>query len=371
MFTIPFLRPPFGVAERAAAYRIMSGANVSTGAEIQEFEEKFRQYIGADSCYTVCNGSIALDLIWQTYLRTGRLKKGDRVLLPSFTFVSVANSIVNAGLVPVFDDIRENTWNMEFWWDENTNYLNYHDNIKAICLVHTFGTPCDLNNIEGLKENYLIVEDCAEACGASYHSKKCGSFGHAAAFSFNATKNMTCGEGGAVVFNDKESCREEGIAMLLKENGFGYQSRNAILPGYNFRLDNIHCAILLKQLETLDQRNLKRMENKLKIFEALADEGLFLEHQKMDKDNFEANQILGFLFDNRDKVYEHLIKNGVEAKRYFYPAIHNQTYYSQHYIFPDLPNTEEVSSKIICLPFDDKIDDESIGVMVQKIKEVI
>lgn len=368
---IPFLRPPFNTQDRAAAYKAMLGSNVSTGPEIYTLEYKFAQYIKCKSALSVCNGSIALDLILQTYLRAGILKKKDTVLLPSFTFASVANSVVNAGLTPIFCDVDRGTWNIDI-----LSAHKYQDlyRLGAIIAVHTFGNPCNMESIVNLSNEFdaLLIEDCAEACGASFHGAKVGSFGHAATFSFNATKNMTTGEGGMVCFNDDDPT----IALkarMLKENGFGHTPRNVELPGYNYRMDNIKCAIGLSQLKTLDARNQKRRINAhclASMMEYVGLEGKIIP-QTIYGDNKNAFQIFGMLVNDRDKVYDHLIKSGIEAKKYFSPAIHTQKYYHHNFVIPKLKNTDYVADHIICLPFDDKLTTEEMVYMVERIQEVI
>ena len=365
---IPFLRAPLNsFKEKMAVINVMSGNNVSVGPETKQFEYEFGKYIDVPYALSVCNGSIALELIWQTFITTGQLKKGDHVLLPSFTFVAVANAIVNAGLVPIFCDINKNTWNIEI----NGFECGIND-IKAICVVHTFGNPCDVTFIKRFCDNFgiLLVEDCAEACGAEYQGKKVGGFGHASAFSFNATKNMTTGEGGMVCFQDWE---DEAAALLLKENGFGYSSgRDAILSGHNYRLSNLQCAIGIEQLKTLDERNKKRALNIVNIYKKLVDIEDRIFPQTMIIGNKNVFQIAGLVVpeNKRDILFEHLIKNGVEAKKYFDPPIHKQVAYKE-YSKSTLPITNDISKRIICLPFDSYLTSAEITYMTTKIMEVL
>jgi dTDP-4-amino-4,6-dideoxygalactose transaminase len=341
----------------------MSGSNISTGADRAIFEDMFRDYIGVPYALSVANGTVALELVWETLIRNGKLKKGDKVLLPSFTFVACANSVVQSGLVPVFCDIDKESWNLDFQWD--------NVDISGVLAVHTFGNPADCDEILYLKDNGLIVvEDCAEATGASYNGRMCGSFGDASIFSFNATKNLTTGEGGMACFRDKEDAE---TALLLAENGFGYTSRNAIIPGHNYRLANILCAVGIEQLKTLDKRNLKRLQNAHKILTTLKDAGLQgkVKLQEFNKDNVHSYQIFGILVEDRDKVYEHMIKSGVEVKKYFDPPCHAQQFYHNNYVWPDLPNTDYISQHILCLPMYPSLTDKDIGIMVNALKEVV
>ncbi len=369
--SVPYLRPPFGANERYAAYRVMTGAEVSTGKKIHEFEKEFVKYIKCDSAQTVCNGTVALDLIWRTYLHTGELRRGDHVLCPSFTFVAVPNSIINAGLVPVFCDIDPDTWNID------VSKCPDNDRIRAVVAVHTFGNPCDMEAIDMWCDmnDLLLIEDCAEACGAIYRGKKVGSFGDASAFSFNATKNLTTGEGGMVCFNDNsnEDCVPdyESVARAIKGHGYGDgMPRNASIPGYNWRMDNIHAAIGLEQLKTLDIRNQKRAQKKYFIQASLAEKGICPEYQVRTRGSMHVNQIFGMCVNNRDEMYTYLCQCGIEAKKYFSPPCHMQEFYYRHYVHPDFPATEYVSDHILCLPFDDKLSDEEMEYMVDKICEV-
>jgi perosamine synthetase len=344
----------------------MSGSNISTGAERAIFEDLFRDYIGVPYSLAVSNGTIALELVWQTLIQNGKLKKGDKVLCPSFTFVAVANAIVRSGLVPVFCDIEKDTWNLDFQWD------NVEKGISAVCAVHTFGNPCNCDEIRYLQEKgVIVVEDCAEACGASYNGRMVGSFGDCSAFSFNATKNMTTGEGGMACFQDKEDVE---TALLLSENGFGYTSRNASIPGHNYRLSNIQCAIGIEQLKSLDKRNRQRRKNAVKLMSILDDfdtKEKYVFQEPTESYLNHVYQIFGILVENRDKVYEHMVKSGVEVKRYFSPHIAEQDYYAKNFVHPNYPNTDFVSDHIICLPFDDKLSSKEIGIMVNALKEVV
>lgn len=310
---------------------------------------------------TVCNGTVALDLIWKTLITTGKLKKGDKVLCPSFSFVATANSIVNAGLVPVFCDIDKETWNI----DPTETIWNLPYEFKAILAVHTFGNPCDIEVLKGRSEETgsLLIEDCAEAFGASYKGKKVGTFGDAAAFSFNATKNLTTGEGGAVTFKDNPDLL---ASMYLREHGYVGTTRNCEIPGYNYRMSNIACAIGLEQLKTIDERNDIRASNCIYL------DSINATFQENVGCADHALQIFGFLCSDklhRTHVLNHLIENGIDAKTYFSPHIAQQKYYQKYYTV--LPISDYVADRIICLPFDEHLSDEEMDYMIDKVEEAI
>lgn len=362
---VPFLRPPFGSKERAAVYRVMCGNQVSVGPATSIFEQQFKEYIGSNSALSVGNGTLALELVWQTFIQNGKLKPGDKVLLPSFTFVAVANAIVRSGLVPVFCDIDSETWNIDYDSYPTTEY-------KAICAVHTFGNPCNCQQLEYLRDlGYVVVEDCAEAAGATYQGKRVGSFGDASIFSFSATKNMTTGEGGMCCFKDTE---DANTALLLKENGFGYGNRNAQLAGHNYRLSNIQCAIGTEQLKSLDDRNKKRVKNAYQFYKMCIEHNIPVTPQMSNTDCDSVYQILGVTIPpciNRDDVFDKLVKRGIEVKKYFSPAIHHQLYYAQNYPISHLPVTDTVSARILCIPFDDKLSSEECCYVISALKEIL
>jgi perosamine synthetase len=345
---VPFLRSRFSVRERDAAYQVMSGTNISTGPEREEFEFAFAKYIGCEQSLAVCNGTIALDLIWETLIREKKLHRGDHVICPSFTFVAVPNSIVNAGLKPYFVDIRSREYTMEI--PEN---ITVNGKLGAVCAVHTFGKSCNLDEIVDYVDDHdlILVEDCAEACGATYKNVKVGGIGDAAAFSFNATKNLTTGEGGMACFN-----YETGTARALREHGDLYHTRNALIPGYNYRLSNILCAVGIEQLKTLDCRNETRRKKAQKLMDNFYNKRIVPGH---------VYQIFSIMVSDRDRILKHLVDNGVEAKKYFDPPAHKQSAYkSDKY----LPNTTYVSQHCLTLPFDEYITDEEMGWMIECLK---
>lgn len=345
---VPFMRPRFGVLERQAAYQVMAGTNISAGPEVLEFEHMFKKYIACKDSFAVCNGTIALDLIWETLIRDKKLHKGDFVICPSFTFVAVANSIVNAGLKPFFVDVKSHGFNMEIPHD-----IRLSGKLGAVCAVHTYGKACDMDEIcdYTLDHDLILVEDCAEACGATYKNVKVGSMGDAAAFSFNATKNLTTGEGGMACFN-----YETGTARALREHGDLYKNRNALVTGYNYRLSNILCAVGIEQLKTLDERNEIRRQNAQKLMNAYYNKKVAPGH---------VYQLFPIIVNDRDSILYQLIQNGIECKKYFDPPIHHQT---AHRTEKYLPNTNYVCNHVICLPFDEHISDEEISWMVECLK---
>jgi perosamine synthetase len=338
---VPFMRPRFWGNDIDVVQDIMTeGRNISSGPERDKFEMMFEDYIHCDHALAVCNGTVALEMIWETLIRDKKLHKGDYVICPSFTFVAVANAIVNAGLKPFFVDVKSHGYNMEI-----PQNITLKGKLGAVCAVHTYGKPCDLSEIVNYCDDHdlILVEDCAEACGADYNGKKVGCFGHASAFSFNATKNLTTGEGGMACFN-----YDTGTPQAIREHGDLYHTRNALVVGHNYRLCNILCALGLSQLESLDVRNALRRIKAQKYMDNFYNKKVAPGH---------VYQLFPIVVNDRDRILKHLWDNGIEAKKYFDPPIHHQT---AHRTEKYLPNTNYVAEHVICLPFDEHITDDEI-----------
>lgn len=224
----------------------------SDGPFVKEFEEKFSKYIGVQHGVAVCNGTAALEAA----LYGIRIKKGDEVIMPSFTIISCAIAALRLGANPVLVDIDPETWNMDVSQIES----KITSKTKAIMPVHIYGHPVDMDPVFKIvqKHDLKIVEDAAEVHGAQYFSKvrgnkwlKCGSMGDVAAFSFYANKIITTGEGGMVVTDDPQiAWRAASYRNLcFKPEKRFYHTE----LGYNFRMTNLQAAIGIAQLERVEE----------------------------------------------------------------------------------------------------------------------
>lgn len=233
----------------------------SEGPFVKEFEEKFAARVGRRFGIAVCNGSAALDASVQAL----RLGPGDEVVMPSFTIISCAASVVRAGAKPVLVDSDPVTWNMDVEKlkarirDEVERKNNR--NIKAIMVVHIYGLPVDMDPVLELakKYNLKIIEDAAEMHGQTYRGRACGSFGEISAFSFYPNKHLTTGEGGMIMTDDEglaERCRSIRNLCFQAKKRFVHEEL-----GYNLRMTNLQAALGLAQLERLDEfvRRKRRM----------------------------------------------------------------------------------------------------------------
>lgn len=234
---------------------VSTGWISSAGKYVTEFEKQFAQYCGCEYGVAVCNGTVALHLAL-TALGIG---KGDEVIIPNFTMIATAFAVCYTGAVPVFVDAHPETWNIDV--DQIEEKIT--SRTKAIIPVHLFGLMCDMDAIETIaKRHHLyVLEDAAEAHGAEYKGRKAGSCSDLACFSFFANKNVTTGEGGMVVTNNKELYDRLRYHknMCFPLDGPRNYVHNDI--GFNYRMSNVVAAIGLAQTERADEYKQMRMRN--------------------------------------------------------------------------------------------------------------
>ncbi|MEB3757000.1 MAG: DegT/DnrJ/EryC1/StrS family aminotransferase [Desulfurococcales archaeon] len=248
---IPISKPLLGKEEEEAVRKVMASGILAHGPEVEKFEEEFASYLGVKHVVAVANGTVALDVA----LKAIGIKNGDEVITTPFTFIATANSILYQGARPVFADINPETYTIDP--DKVLELVN--SKTRAIIVVHLYGHPVDMDPIREIAEDYnlLVVEDAAQAHGSMYKGKKVGSLGDVGAFSFYPTKNMTTGEGGAVVTDNDEIARK---ARLVRNHGQERKYYHTVL-GYNYRMTSIGAAIGRVQLKKLDKMNEIRRRN--------------------------------------------------------------------------------------------------------------
>ena len=232
---------------------ISTGWISSEGPYVDEFEKKFAKYIGRDFGITCSNGSAALDIA----VAALTLGKGDEVIMPTFTIISPALSVVRAGATPVLVDCDAETWNMSVDQIE----AKITKNTKAIIVVHIYGLPVDMDPIILLCKKYKLrlIEDAAEMHGQTYKNRMCGSFGDISIFSFYPNKHITTGEGGMIVTDDDELAQR---CKKLRNLAFETHGRRFIHYelGWNYRMTNLQAALGLAQLEKIDSHILRKRE---------------------------------------------------------------------------------------------------------------
>jgi perosamine synthetase len=224
---------------------IETGWISSEGSYVTLFESEFAQYVNRNHGIAVANGSAALDIA----VKALGIGKGDEVIMPTFTIISPAQSVVTAGAVPVLVDSDPITWNMDITQIEE----KITSKTKAILVVHIYGLPVDMDPVLALcqKYNLKLIEDAAEMHGQTYKGKMCGSFGDISIFSFYPNKHITTGEGGMLVCNDEKIADQ---CKKLRNLAFEPQGRRFIHHelGWNYRMTNLQAALGVAQLEKME-----------------------------------------------------------------------------------------------------------------------
>lgn len=230
---------------------VSSGWISSAGKYVTAFEDAFAGYCGVRHGIAVCNGTVALHLA----LVALGVGKGDEVIIPDFTMMASALAVCYTGAMPVFADADPETWNLS----PAAVAAKITPRTKVVMAVHVFGNPCDMAALERLcaERNIVLMEDAAEAHGASLGGRRAGALSRIAGFSFFANKNVTTGEGGMVVTDDDDLAR---ACRYHKNLCFPLDAPRTYLHadiGFNYRMSNIHAAIGLAQTERADE--LKRL----------------------------------------------------------------------------------------------------------------
>jgi len=252
-----FAWPVFDEADvQAIAEVTKSGAwgNPDCKGYVEEFEKAFAAYCGTRYAISCANGSVALRLA----LMAANVRPGDEVIVPPYTFIATASTVVEANCVPVFVDIDPDTYNL----DPDKIEAAITPRTRAIIPVHFAGGACDMDRIVEIarKHNLMVIEDAAHAHGGEYKGRKLGSIGHAGCFSFQSSKNLTAGEGGVVVTNDERIFdMVDSLRNVGRIKGGQWYEHHYL--GCNYRITQLQAVLLLSQLKRLDEQTRRRDEN--------------------------------------------------------------------------------------------------------------
>lgn len=357
---IPYAKPLIGEEEKKKVLEVMDSGMIASGPVTAQFEKEFASYIGTGFGIATSNGTTALHVA----LLAAGIKPGDKVLTTPFTFIASGNSILYCGAKPVFVDIDPRTFLIDPAKVEEA--LEKDPEIKALLVVHLYGLSCEMEKIMSLVEKHklILIEDCAQAHGAEYQGKKTGSFGHAAAFSFYPTKNMTTGEGGIMVTNGEDIAAKGRQIINHGRSGRYFHD----MLGYNYRMTDIAAAIGSVQLGKLDDFNAKRRANAEYLSTHLA--GLdWLQLPYVPKECNHVYHQYTVKVEKRDAFAQWLQEKGVGNSIVYPIPIHKQPFY-QEIVGKDLslPVAEEVAQKVISLPIHPALTEEQLAEMVQIIK---
>jgi len=329
------------------------------GDGVKQFESEFSAYCGTKYCIGTSNGLDALELIFKGYLELGVLQPKDEVIVPANTYIASIISIINTGLTPVLVEPDPKTFNIDV--EEIEKHISAKT--KAILAVHLYGQLCDMNSINKLAKhkNLLVIEDAAQAHGATNNTKKAGGFGNAAAFSFYPAKNLgALGDAGAITTNN-EALSE--VIFKLRNYGSSTKYVNDFI-GSNNRLDEIQALFLSTKLKHLDADNLRRQEiAKRYLFEVKNPK---IKLPFYDGFSNHVFHLFVVLVDNRQEFINYLKANKIESSIHYPTAPHQQ---KALYRFNSLkfPLTEKIHETCVSLPISPVMTQEEVDQVITTI----
>lgn len=370
MAEIPLARPDITKQEIEAVISVLSTPNLSLGPKLEEFEKKIAEYVGVHHVVAVSSGTSALHLV----IIALDIGEGDEVITTPFSFVASANCILYERATPVFVDIDPQTWNIEV----NRIEEKITERTKGILAVDVFGHPADWDRLQEIsgKYNLRLIEDAAEALGAEYKGRRAGSFGDGAVFAFYPNKQITTGEGGAILTDNEETadlCRS--LRNQGRSKGGGWLEHERL--GYNYRLSDIHCALGIAQLERLDEM-LRSRERVAQLYnERLKEiEEVVLPYVSSDVRKSWFVYVIrlsdDFTQEDRDRILQELKGRGIGCNNYFSP-IHLQPFYRKiaSYKEGDFPVTEAIAARTVALPFYGNLTEEEINLVCDHLRELV
>lgn len=368
MMRIPLSAPDIEESDIEAVAAALRTPNLSLGPKLREFEHAISKYLGASDAIAVNSGTSGLHLC----IRSLNISEGDEVIVPSFAFIAVANVVRYERATPVFVDIDSKTLNL----DPEKVEAAITPRTKALLIVHTFGCPAELSAFLeiALRHGLYVIEDACEAIGAEYEGQKVGTFGDVGVFAFYPNKQITTGEGGAVVTNNPEiAAKIRKLRNQGREDSEHWFQHSEL--GYNYRISDINCALGIEQLKRIDTilnrrevvaREYDRLLNRYRelvlppLTLGLRKISWFVYVVRLD------NQINASL---RDWIVNEMKARGIAVGRYFAP-IHLQPIYRSPQKLT-LPITEFQASRSLALPFFNRIQEEQVAEVCRALIELI
>jgi dTDP-4-amino-4,6-dideoxygalactose transaminase len=369
---IPLIKPDLPTLEdvRAPFEEILCNGRITNfGRYMNQFEAETGAYLGTQTT-AVSSGTVGLVF---TLAALG-LERGQKVILPSFTFMATAQAILYAGGVPIFAEIEDD---LTLSANDLDRLLEEHQDTAAVIAVHIYGLPVRVREIEAAVarasklrgRKIALIFDAAHAFGSSVDGEKVGGFGDAEVFSLSVTKVLVSVEGGLVSTHDADLLRK----IRCMRNYGVLSNYDAHFPGLNGKMSEFHAIVGLHNLRRLDSLLTARQE-RAKCFRRQIEsrtsfrgtswpEGVvhtFKDFTVLTPENVEDGY--------RDRIMRFVADRGVETRAYFYPAVHEQAYFAGYATRP-LPQTERLSRRVITLPFFTTITEEEMDYIVSTLQE--
>ena len=363
-------RPDITEKEIEAVCAVLRSPDLSLGPKLAEFEDTFAGYIGRKHAVAVNSGTSGLFLCMSAM----GIGTADEVITTPFTFIASATTIMMTLAKPVFVDIDPVSLNIDAARIESA----IGEKTKAILPVEIFGNPAGIDKVCEIaqKHNLPVIEDSCEALGSALNGKKVGTFGRMSTFAFYPNKQITTGEGGMILTDDRNladvciSLRNQG-----REKGGGWLGHKRL--GYNYRLSDINCALGIVQLSRIDEIKARRRQVAKWYQEILAaDERLIV---PAEQDGCEINWFVfvvrlteSFTPAQRDRILQGMTEQGIQVSNYF-PPVHLQPFMVEKFGYRkgDFPVAESVSERTIALPFYNNLAKDEVAIVCSKLKEIL
>jgi len=370
---VPFYQHDLGTLELGAIAEVFRGPILTTGETVSAFEKAFAAFLGSRHAMgvTSCTGAMHMALM---ALNIG---PGDEVITTPMTFIATAAAILETGATPVFVDVEADTGNI----DAKLVEAAITPRTKAILPVHLYGLLCDMRALRAIadKHGLAIVEDAAHCVEGIRDGVRPGGLSNAACFSFYATKNLTCGEGGALTTDDPvllESLRLLRLHGMTKSaadrHREGYQHWDMKILGWKYNMDNIQAAMLMPQLQRLPDK-LKERERLAGLYNERLGRLNWLQIPTLPQDTVHARHLYPIWVDAhlRDQLIQGLHERGIPTV-VNYRAIHLTSYLGDKlgYKAGDFPVAESIGDRTLSLPFYPGMPDEHIDIVCEALQEL-
>jgi perosamine synthetase len=367
---IPLSAPEITEQDIEAVTGVLRTSSLSLGPKVTEFERAIAHYVSAADVIAVNSGTSGLHLC----IRALGISEGDEVIVPSFAFIAVANAIRYERATPVFVDVDAQTLNL----DPSLLEQAITARTRAIIVVHTFGCPSELSRILQIAKHHglFVVEDACEAIGAEYEGQKVGPLGDVGVFAFYPNKQITTGEGGAVVTNNSEFALKVRMLRNQGRDDSPEWFQHTEL-GYNYRISDINCALGIEQLKRIDaildrrESIAREYSDILRSVPELIIPAMALPRRKISWFVYAVRLSSRFDEAQRDWIVNEMKSRGIALGRYFAPIHLQPIYRPSGSGKAALPVTEFQAARSLALPFFNRIREEEIKEVCQTLVELI
>lgn len=344
--------------------------NYIMGGHVKRLEEELAEYVGRKHCISCANGTDALSLV----LMAWGVKEGDAVFVPSFTFYSTSEVVSLLDAEPIFVDVDERTFNLAPDKLEKAILQVKEEgklNPKAVIPVDLFGQCADYDRILEIAKKYglLVLEDGAQGFGGSINGKKACSFGDVSTTSFFPAKPLGCyGDGGAIFTDDDELAE---LLRSLRVHGKGEFKYDNVRVGMNSRLDTLQAAILLPKLKAFKEYELEKRNEVAKLYdERLKDRFIIPFVPKGYESSWAQYTLILGSKEEREKIQEHLKKEGIPSMVYYPKPLHKQAVYKDYdFNLDDLKVSESLAERVLSLPMHPYMEKEDVDKICRALLE--